>query len=273
MENISLNWWDYLSLISIIFIGIPHGALDGAISITLGYSKQIKLQTLFILTYLFISFIVVIFWFLFPVLALILFLFISVFHFGFGDLNWKNNKFYILNGYFHGGLIVFGIIFFNKVEVDFLFQILSGDDLLLLWKILYLGLILWVISAIILFINYKNIQISKYYLRLLVSITLIVIILPPLPAFAAYFCLIHSFHHIKRIFPTLLNFMDKRKAITFMVLFSFFSWVVGIIGVYYILDFYDFSESVLKVTFIGLAALTVPHMILVDGFFRPKFKI
>jgi ABC-type maltose transport system permease subunit len=67
--------------------------------------------------------------------------------------------------------------------------------------------------------------------------------------------------------------MDKRKAITFMVLFSFFSWVVGIIGVYYILDFYDFSESVLKVTFIGLAALTVPHMILVDGFFRPKFKI
>ena len=145
--------------------------------------------------------------------------------------------------------------------------------MLLLWKSLYLGLIFWVISALILFINYKNIQISKYYLRLLVSITLIVIILPPLPAFAAYFCLIHSFHHIKRIFPTLLNFMDKRKAITFMVLFSFFSWVVGIIGVYYILDFYDFSESVLKVTFIGLAALTVPHMILVDGFFRPKFKI
>ena len=169
--------------------------------------------------------------------------------------------------------IVFGIIFFNKAEVNFLFQILSGDDLLLLWKSLYLGLIFWVISALILFINYKNIQISKYYLRLLVSITLIVIILPPLPAFAAYFCLIHSFHHIKRIFPTLLNFMDKRKAITFMVLFSFFSWVVGIIGVYYILDFYDFSESVLKVTFIGLAALTVPHMILVDGFFRPKFKI
>jgi len=31
MLEIDLNWWDYLSLFLILFVGIPHGALDGAI--------------------------------------------------------------------------------------------------------------------------------------------------------------------------------------------------------------------------------------------------
>ena len=32
-------------------------------------------------------------------------------------------------------------------------------------------------------------------------------------------------------------------------------------------------DTILKVTFVGLAALTFPHMILVDGIFRSKFEI
>jgi hypothetical protein len=34
-----------------------------------------------------------------------------------------------------------------------------------------------------------------------------------------------------------------------------------------------YPDTMLKVTFVGLAALTFPHMILVDGIFRSKFKI
>ena len=49
MLEIDLNWWDYLSLFLIFFVGIPHGALDGAISITLGYSKKISLQIRFLI--------------------------------------------------------------------------------------------------------------------------------------------------------------------------------------------------------------------------------
>ena len=44
MLDLSLNWIDYVSLFLIIFVGIPHGALDGAISITLGFSKRLMLQ-------------------------------------------------------------------------------------------------------------------------------------------------------------------------------------------------------------------------------------
>ena len=55
MLEIDLNWWDYLSLFLILFVGIPHGALDGAISITLGYSKKISLQFRFLISYLLFS--------------------------------------------------------------------------------------------------------------------------------------------------------------------------------------------------------------------------
>ena len=52
MLDLSLNWIDYVSLFLIIFVGIPHGALDGAISITLGYSKRLMLQLGFFGAYL-----------------------------------------------------------------------------------------------------------------------------------------------------------------------------------------------------------------------------
>ena len=55
MELLVLNWWDYGALFSIIFIGIPHGAFDGAIAIALGYSKKIKIQLSFIFIYILIS--------------------------------------------------------------------------------------------------------------------------------------------------------------------------------------------------------------------------
>ena len=273
MLNFSLNWFDYISLFLIIFVGIPHGALDGAISVTLGYSKRFILQLSFFVAYLSISTFVIIMWYFFPVVSLIFFLFISIFHFGCGDLDWKKNKTYFINGYFHGGLIILGIIFFNKLEVNYFFSVLSGDQLSLLWSCLYFGIFLWLSALIFIVCNLKIMKLSRSYITLVVFIFLVITILPPLPAFAIYFCFIHSFHHIKRVVPTLLNFMEKRKAISLMITLSVMSWLGGGIALYYILNLNVFPDAILKVTFIGLAALTFPHMILVDGFFRSKYKI
>ena len=132
MVQFTLDWLDFISLFFIIFMGIPHGALDGAISVTLGFTKSFYLQVRFITTYLLVATLVVVLWYFLPVFSLILFLIVSIFHFGCGDLNWKNNNLYYICGYAHGGLVVLGIIFFNKDEVDHLFSILSGNELYLL---------------------------------------------------------------------------------------------------------------------------------------------
>ena len=273
MINFSLNWWDYIALFSILFIGIPHGAFDGAISITLGYTKKLRLQLYFILTYILVSGVVIILWYFLPVITLILFILTSIFHFGCGDLDWNKSKFYFIGGYVHGCLIVLGIIFLNKIEVNSFFEILSGDQLFLLWTSLYLGLFFWIIAITYICLNYTKINISNNYIKLVLSISLVVLLLPPLPAFAIYFCLIHSFHHIRRTLPILEDFMKKQKAIFLMIIFSILSWVGCGIAFYYLSNLNTYPDTIIKVTFIGLAALTFPHMILVDGIFRSKFKI
>ena len=273
MINFSLNWWDYIALFSILFIGIPHGAFDGAISITLGYTKKLRLQLYFILTYILVSGVVIILWYFLPVITLILFILTSIFHFGCGDLDWNNSKFYFIGGYVHGCLIVLGIIFLNKIEVNSFFEILSGNQLSILWTSLYLGLFFWIIAITYICLNYSKINISNNYIKLALSISLVVLLLPPLPAFAIYFCLIHSFHHIRRTLPILEDFMKKQKAIFLMIIFSILSWVGCGIAFYYLSNLNTYPDTIIKVTFIGLAALTFPHMILVDGIFRSKFKI
>ena len=272
MVQFSLDWIDYISLFFIIFMGIPHGALDGAISVTLGFTKSFHLQVRFIITYLLIAILVVILWYFLPVFSLILFLLVSMFHFGCGDLNWKNNLYYI-SGYAHGGLIVLGIIFYNKSDVDHLFSILSGNQLYLLWQFLNVALVSWLLSLIYLLFNYKKINFSKNYTKLLTLMVLVILLFPPLPAFAIYFCLIHSTHHVKRIIPTLLSFMEKKKILYLMIIFSVLSWLGGGFAYYILLNLNSYTDTIIKVTFIGLAALTFPHMILVDGVFRLKYKI
>ncbi len=273
MVQFTLDWLDYISLFFIIFMGIPHGALDGAISVTLGFTKSFYLQVRFIITYLFVGSLIVVLWYFLPVFSLILFLILSIFHFGCGDLNWKNNTLYYICGYAHGGVVVLGIIFFNKDEVNHLFSILSGNQLYLLWQFLYMALLVWTFSLILMLFNYKKITFSKNYIKLFTVMVLVISLFPPLPAFAIYFCLIHSIHHFKRIIPTLLNFMEKKKILYLMIIFSVLSWLGGGTVYYILLNLYSYTDTIIKVTFIGLAALTFPHMILVDGVFRLKYKV
>ena len=67
--------------------------------------------------------------------------------------------------------------------------------------------------------------------------------------------------------------MEKKKLFYLMIIFSVFSWLGGGTEYYILLNLYSYSDTIIKVTFIGLAALTFPHMILVDGVFRFKYKI
>ena len=104
-------------------------------------------------------------------------------------------------------------------------------------------------------------------------IILSVLFLHPLLAFAIYFCFIHTINHFMRIIPSLKKRIPRSKIIKLFSLFTFTSWAIGIIIFNLFRDSYGDLELVYRIIFIGLAALTVPHMILIDFYFRPKEKI
>ena len=122
-----------------------------------------------------------------------------------------------------------------------------------------------------LFINLE--KLSTIDILRLFLIILSVLFLHPLLAFAIYFCFIHTINHFMRIIPSLKKRISRSKIIKLFSLFTFTSWTIGIIIFNLFRDSYGDLELIYRIIFIGLAALTVPHMILIDFYFRPREKI
>ena len=137
---------DYLSLILIFVFGVPHGAFDASIALTLGYYENIKSKFFFTFCYSFLALAIALIWYLIPNITLIIFLFVSIIHFGLGDISWSKSYKCWLSAYINGGIVIFGISFFHFNEVNSIYQILlnnhNTDDL---WLILKYGLYLWLI--------------------------------------------------------------------------------------------------------------------------------
>ena len=84
--------------------------------------------------------------------------------------------------------------------------------------------------------------------------------------FSIYFCLIHSVRHFTSMKAMLSDTISKLQITKTTVLFSAICWAVGLIILAQQSTNIGIEPALLQVIFIGLAALTVPHMMLVDGY-------
>ena len=98
------------------------------------------------------------------------------------------------------------------------------------------------------------------------GLTLVFAILPPLVGFSIYFCLIHSMRHFATMRAMLADTISKLQITRTTVLFSAMCWAVGLVVLAQQSSNVGVEPALLQVIFIGLAALTVPHMMLVDGY-------
>ena len=266
---IALGPQTLIALTAVVMIGLPHGAFDGAVALALGYGKSLKSMLGFILGYIAIAASVVLFWMMFAEIALIIFLITSVLHFGIGDRQpggWLTRTTQTVS---HGGLVVIGISILHRTEVEPIFVYLVGSETVLLWQFLNMasfGLIVVLIAYLVQAFMQPAIRIRFAELA---GLGLAYYFLPPLVGFALYFCGVHSVRHLRYTWIKLRAREYGVRTLGLLALsFTLASWGAGILIFWQMPTTEMLDEAIFQIIFVGLAALTVPHMLLVDGMFR-----
>lgn len=241
----------------IVLLGVPHGALDTIFARQLYDVKTVKGWAAFTLAYLFMAALAVVLWQVAPLVFLLGFLVISIAHFS-GDPSVDMPvAFRIL----YGGAIVVLPTLLHAEEVMRLFSILAGADvaaLLVSW--LHFVSWPWLIGIAVAAVGCARLDwLAGVEIA---SVGLLSVLTPPLVAFTIFFCGMHSARHILRTVdysgrrsPYLLISASVAPMLAFLVMLgAALLWLRDI----------PIEVRVIQLVFVGLAALTVPHMALVE---------
>ena len=272
-ENLIIS--PVVCLFLILTIGISHGALDNQKGKKLSQLYNVKKSYFFYLIYSLIGISIIIFWLFFPTVSLILFLIVASYHFGKEDteflINNKNISDLIIY-FFKGSLIIIAPLMFHFVETINIFKLLLIENekfyLFLNFiednNILLFALSISLLSSIYYFLkDFKIINIlifSDFF-----SIIVLNYFLTPLIAFTIYFCFLHSFRHSISLITELNEKSLKIGTITFIkkaMPLTVLTAILYVVSLYFLSNFYQLNDAILKVIFIGLASLTFPHILL-----------
>jgi beta-carotene 15,15'-dioxygenase len=241
----------------IVVLGVPHGALD-----TLFARRLYGISTLggwlrFGLIYLLLSGLVVGLWFFQPALFLIGFLIISAAHFS-GDPTagtpWPTRIIY-------GGAIIILPSLLHAADIARLFALLAGEESaaiigpwlsLLVWP--------WVVGLVL--ASLQRVRSDWLTAVELGAVGVLAIAAPPLISFVVFFCGMHSARHILRS----VDYSGRPSL--YRLLAAALLPMLGVLGgsalAWYFLREISLDAKIIQLVFVGLAALTVPHMALVE---------
>ena len=268
-----LTLFNIISFLLIFFIGLPHGSFDGSVALLVGFRKKAQFLQ-FIFYYLFLFFLVIIFWLYFPIISLIIFIVMTIAHFGLCDwTNFRINKYKYSVSFTYGMTVIFGIIYFNENQSFLIFEYLTNDYINHFQKYIFIPYSLTFLSIIyFIFLSISEEKLRKGIFEI-ACLLFVFYLFDPLLSFAIYFCFFHTYKHLKHLLKNIyVNLPNKKFVIYSTLSFTIISWIGGLGIVYYLVQNLSLFESLLKVIFIGLAALTLPHMLLVDIIYRRRFK-
>lgn len=253
--------WQLVGLAVVVALfGMPHGALDPWIAENIGLSNTFYQRVVFNVVYLLIAAIVVVIWTVLPVASLLVFLVISAWHFS-GDWSHDMGRLPRLGV---GLLLLLMPIGFHTDEVAILFNLLSGDGGQNLAHTLSLPVWFLVVAMLVLaeLAAWRGQWLAGFELLGLLALAYVA---PPLVYFALYFCLLHSPRHLLGLFrqaapmhkPRLIRMTVVYTAAT-LILLGALAWFWSHQG-----TAEPLNALITKLVFIGLAAVTVPHMLLI----------
>tara|TARA_Y100000768_G_scaffold265188_1_gene202477 strand:- start:1330 stop:2250 length:921 start_codon:yes stop_codon:yes gene_type:complete len=259
--SVKSNVINFICLILVSTIGIYHGAFDikKIIKISRYFNIGIsKLNTI----YVFISLLTISLWLSFPPLLIIIFLILSAHHFGSEEYLYYNSNPNFLVSFLRGLMIIilpFVFQFDKTTEIFHILNLIEEKNTLSIFNSNYL---------LITFIGFANLFSSFIYVkskngRILMSYDMLLIVISnyffePIFAFSLYFCFLHSTRNIIKInkIDCNPNFLQDRHL--FLTLLSTFLLLMTVFIFLY--NFIDISSTIIYIIFIGLAALTIPHI-------------
>jgi Brp/Blh family beta-carotene 15,15'-monooxygenase len=238
-------------MIFIVLFGVPHGSLDVLFASQAyglsNYSKWFK----FLIAYIAAASAIIFLWLQIPNVFFIGFLILSIIHFS-EDLNIPDIN---LIKFTYGASIIVMPSLFYAAEVTHLYGMIV--DINVAKKLVIVSQLLIYPITFLLTIQLSTKEISLRTKLEILSVLSIMITLHPIFAFTLYFCLMHSARHIVRS-HFFLNEYTRTYFLEALILPTLSVIIVGSI-----IWFFTFTQSIetdlIRIIFIGLAALTVPH--------------
>ena len=247
-----------LLLSPIIFVlGVPHGALDIVFARQLAGVRSTAGWCLFTLAYLCAAASVVALWWFTPMFFLAAFLLVSALHFS-GDPEGATPAVFRT---LYGGAVIFCPLALHRAEVTELFAFLAGlPAAQALVHALQWAAWPWIAAICVAAkVGWKNKPARTVEL---LSITALLTFAPPLIGFTIFFCGMHSARHVLRT-----RDYSSAKTLRYLLriaVLPMFATLAGVALVWWFSSGKPLDMRLAQLLFVGLAALTVPHMIVVE---------
>jgi Brp/Blh family beta-carotene 15,15'-monooxygenase len=262
-----------LLAVSVGVFGVPHGALDLTLVRGMGVASK-KHLVLVTGGYLLLSLGVLISWSLAPVTTLALFLLISVIHFGLGDTEDLAGGQRWLEVIARGGLPIAAPLAFHPAVTHDLFLVLTGPASLgamerfMAWAmplILFWALCLPLAVLLKMYQAFQHNRRSLWAAGELIGLLCVFYLLHPLAAFLLYFCAVHSVRHLADI-AAARHPAASGEAVQWIgresLPLSLATVAIALVAFLMMSPSTAPEASLIRIVFQGLAALTLPHMIL-----------
>ena len=251
----------FLAALFIVLLGVPHGALDPVFAQALPQMNSRASWLGFVVCYLLVAALVVTLWWFAPAIFLFGFLAVSVLHFS-GDLAVGAN---FLVRFFYGGAAIVLPAALHAVELDRLISLLTGPKSAAL-AVAVLQFMAWPwLLVLVLVVVYSARRDALMALEIF-SVSVLTVTASPLLGFTIFFCCMHSPRHILR---THLYASMSLQRLALVSVLPMLAVLLMAAGGWYSLPNSPIDERALQFLFVALAALTVPHMLLVE---RVRFK-
>ncbi|MCA1771460.1 MAG: Brp/Blh family beta-carotene 15,15'-dioxygenase [Halomonas sp.] len=279
--ELDLQFW--MILIPIALFGLSHGGADPVIINAL---KTVRGRSSFqwLAGYIALMAFTVVFIIWQPTLALVGFLGLSIWHFAITDCMFLPEGGHAGLGWLSGSLPIIGPMAGHPEQVAVLFAwLLQQDPEVVAAIVLPAGRVLilvWTLLLVVATFLTQPRSRNTSFLELC-ALAAPMLLLPPLLAFAFYFCIVHSLRHFllllgaeRQAFNTInVKILARRAApptVGAIALGVGAWWAMSVSGAH--LEGV-WLEDAIRVIFWGLAVLTVPHALLVALWIAPKHDV